>query len=99
MNNSNGMEDIFRAARLFLKCSADTEIIQVKTPMQVEHECLFRACIHALLIDLSNNPLTLNFKCLCKEGSTPNKNDAHALRLFIAACLYGQQIPRQVMNH
>ena len=99
INNNIGMEDIFRAARVFLKCSPGTEIIQVPSPMQVENECLYRACIHALLIDQCNNPLNLNFECLCKKGSIPNRNDAYALRLFIASCLYGQQIPRQVMIH
>ena len=101
LNGNHNMREIFLAAKLFLKCSEETKIIQVRTPMQVENECMFRACIHALIIDLSKlntSPNDISFGCVCQEGKLPTSNDAYALRLFIASCLYGKHIPRNVLN-
>ena len=70
--------------------------------MQAENECMFRACIHALIIDLSHlntSPNDISFECVCQEGKQPTLDYAYALRLFIGSCLYGQYIPRNILNH
>ena len=90
-------QHLLEPVKYFLRCENVSYIRHVRLSQKTESECMYRVCLHALLIYMHGSPTRTKFEDITPMNS--NHLDAYALRIFITSYILTNKIPTQVLHN